>query len=94
MTKHQEVVNISVTVPTHQLLESIAGSQTHEQAIDSIMVLDAEMADMDASITVLDKLLGSLRDEVAAGEGAEADLKRFDDLHRDMIKLLKAGVEA
>lgn len=94
MSQQQQLVNVSLTVPTHQLLESMADSQTHEQTIDAIMTLDEHMADMDASITVLDKLLGSLRDEVAAGEGAEADLKRFDNLRRDMLKLLKAGKES
>lgn len=93
MTQNQQLVNVSLTVPTTQLLESMAESQTHEQTIDAIMTLDAHMADMTASVTVLDKLMGSLRDEVAAGEGAEEDLKRFDELRSELIKLLNAGRE-
>lgn len=91
MDQPQTLVNVSLTVPTEQLLESMADSQTFEQTIDAIMTLDEHMADMDASITVVDRLLESLRGEVAAGEGAEADLARFDTLHSELITLLKAG---
>lgn len=94
MAQEQAHVNVNITVPTEQLLESMVDSQTHEQTIEAIMSLDGYMADMDASITVLDRLLESLRGEVAAGEGAEADVARFDTLHGDLITLLKASKDS
>lgn len=88
-----ETIYLNIEVSPVHVLESLSEAMTHDQAIEAIMTLDANMADMDASITVLDKLLGSLREEVKAGEAAESALARFDALRHEMITLLKAGLD-